>query len=457
MGSTSPDAPPPETEPPEPFDVDSLPTPVDDPTDADPGQLVKYNDTHRQIIREVIGDGKLTDAELDMVVYYGERLGLDVITRQIHAWKDHKGKLIVMVGIDGMRATARRTGDYAGRRGPQWLTKDREWVDVWVDTEPPLAARVWVKNRTDDEWTSGIATWAEYAQYTMKWVGQGNKRVQRRALRKMWNLEEGGKPWHMLAKCAEAIALRAAFPADLSGVYTTDEINTAEQLLAEQVNPDARPGAGSDQAKQVAEIMATLLELDPETAAIVDDWWSSKYVPGAMRLDSDQVPGLAQGGAEVLDPEGEHMAKVLDLISKALASVQAGANEPSGETPAEPDASEPEPEPQAEPTPPPTPVDEVDPNPFTTAGWPNDQAYVLAALRTLDGHAGRVSDIAAALSMNVSHSLRTTVAVMAEQDWITPDDQKANQQVAVWSINTALVDQRLTAQPDTPDEKDEEE
>jgi phage recombination protein Bet len=85
---------------------------------------------------------------------------------------------------------------------------------VWLESEPPAAARclVYVKDYTHP--VVGIALWSEYAQ-----IGRDGKPQA------LW----ASKPALMLAKCAEALALRKAYPQDLSGLYTTDELPEAEQ------------------------------------------------------------------------------------------------------------------------------------------------------------------------------------------------------------------------------------
>lgn len=157
-----------------------------------------------------------------------QRTGLDPIARQIYAI-ERGGKWTITVSIDGFRLVAQRSGQYAGQTPIEWTEDGKTWVDVWLSDDPPAAARVGVRRRGFDEPLYAVARWKSYAVMVPKWE---NRQRVGEELSPMW----ARMPDLMLGKVAEALALRRAFPMELSGLYTEEEIDFE---ISEQPAPRA--------------------------------------------------------------------------------------------------------------------------------------------------------------------------------------------------------------------------
>jgi phage recombination protein Bet len=158
-----------------------------------------------ELIKETVCKGA-SDAELKLFLAICDRTGLDPICRQIYSI-ERGGKRTVQISIDGFRLLAERTRKYAGQLGPYWCGEDGVWKDVWLSAKAPLAAKVGVVHADFREPLWAVARLAAYDTGTPIW-------------RKMADV--------MGAKCAEMLALRKAFPGELSGLYGAEEMEQAD-------------------------------------------------------------------------------------------------------------------------------------------------------------------------------------------------------------------------------------
>lgn len=153
-----------------------------------------------------------------VLLHVSQRTGLDPFAKQIYMIgrndKDAPGgkKWTIQTGIEGFRVVSERHPQYGGVTDPdaEWCGEDGVWRDVWLDdTKPPVAARFGVLRKDFPHPVRAVARYSEYVQ--TKYSGEPNS---------MWRKMSA----HMLAKCAEALARRKAFPQDLGNVYTDDEM-----------------------------------------------------------------------------------------------------------------------------------------------------------------------------------------------------------------------------------------
>lgn len=203
-----------------------------------------------------LGIAEAPKADQAVFLHQCQRTGLDPFARQIYMigrWSKNGTKYTIQTSIDGFRLIGRRAAD-AGREtlevtDTQWCGADGVWRDVWLADEPPAAARVAVI-RNGGRFPA-VALFKEYAGTTKS----GD-------LTQMWR-EKGALT---IAKCAEALAWRKAFPQDLSGLYTGDEMQQADRASRATPAPQPEPepdadgvtGITPDQSRRIGDLMGQL-------------------------------------------------------------------------------------------------------------------------------------------------------------------------------------------------------
>jgi phage recombination protein Bet len=215
----------------------------------------------RQILRSLFSED-LNDLQVDAFLAFCKSKGLDPFGRQCYPMM-RQGKLSFQMAVDGFRSIAEETGELDGQE-TFWCGADGVWLDVWLPREYPSAAKVLVYRKGCSKPFTGIAKWVEY--YPGDTLGF------------MWRKMSSNQ----LAKCAEVLGLRKAFPSRLSGIYAPEEMDQADKPVQK-----ATPGGDARAA-----ILKGLVETGDEAES--SSGWGSSYSNALKEnqvIDADKLTG----------------------------------------------------------------------------------------------------------------------------------------------------------------------
>ncbi len=250
-------------------------------------------------------DRMATYSELRLFLAQCQATGLNPIANQVYAVfrKNRRAgteEMTIQTGIDGFRLIAERSKAYLGQSGPFWFdSADNEWHEVWLKDYAPAAAKVIVRKAVGGHIAETPAV-AHFREYVPLWDGQPTG---------LWKT----MPANMIAKCAEALALRKAFPNDLSGLYVTEEM---EQADIADGQPD-RGAAAADLSARTAKMEANDASQEPPTDVPAVGPGFTEPLAHEEPPEAEVVPEATPEAQEDPTPEPDEMeSRIRDLLTQ---------------------------------------------------------------------------------------------------------------------------------------------
>jgi hypothetical protein len=214
-----------------------------------------------------LGLQEASAGDLGVFLHFCQRTGLDPFALQ--------------ASIDGLRLVAQRSGKYGGQTPTFWCGEDGVWVDVWLEKTPPAAAKVGIYHQ---DWREPLWATAKFDSYAVQYNGK---------LSGLW----AKMPDLMIAKCAEALALRKAFPQDLSGIYASEEMEQME-VTASPLQPikvvEELSNEVVQEVVQVADIKKFLDDIEKANSEVELEALKPTLSEAKKALDSDSLTTLFQ-------------------------------------------------------------------------------------------------------------------------------------------------------------------
>jgi len=230
-------------------------------------EIMRFNERQMDLIRNTVASDCNT-SEFDLFLHICQHTGLDPLRRQIYSFVFHKSdpskrQMVPVVAIGGLRSMAERTRNYRpDEQAPRYeISEDAKDPD-----SNPLGivkVDVTVYKHSHGDWfpVNGEAYWSEYVPL---WDGKIDKK--KTGWVKM--------PRIMIAKCAEAAALRKAWPDDFANLYEESELDQARTL---DLSPSEMAELGGQEKR---------LEKIGGPDAIMIDWLDNAAID---RVPLDQV------------------------------------------------------------------------------------------------------------------------------------------------------------------------
>lgn len=230
-----------------------------------------YVEKQIALIRRTVAKDCNND-EFDLFVHTARHLGLDPLRKQVYAFvyskdKPDKRKMTIVTGIDGFRTIAERTGNYRPDEDEPTYEIDKDQVSP---TNPlglvKATVRVYKFSHGDWHKVTASAYWDEYAPIKEEWAY--NNESGRREPTGKQALDTSGNwgkmPRLMLAKVAEALALRKAWPDAFSSVYAQEEVDRTRALDEMTPSEAAEAGQAAVRLEKAGLANTLLLSFDPK-------------------------------------------------------------------------------------------------------------------------------------------------------------------------------------------------
>jgi phage recombination protein Bet len=193
----------------------------------------RFSTEQRRLIFDTCCGGA-SETEAQVLIAIAEARGLNPLLSEcyfVKRWDKDRGVVwAVQASIDAFRIKAEETGDYGGQDAPSFERNDKG--DVVSAT-----VRVYRKSVPGRPFAVGVAYWDEYVQ-----------RAKDGKPTRFWS----NMPRNQLAKCAEALALRKAFPKVLARIYTPDEMQQADNGKDKEAPHDPPTGEAQGPAAKAS-------------------------------------------------------------------------------------------------------------------------------------------------------------------------------------------------------------